>query len=159
MPAPVPKLRRHFSDAQRSAILDQTLMRVSASGFVRIESRQPTWAVVVSGQPVNNVLHAILTLFMCGLWLPVWLILAATGVERRNTISVDESVERRRASRGGTETCVHWAGRVDRLRLLRSPPHHLRGHPAAALVNEVGKRRPAEGRLLYRLAGLAGVDT
>ena len=45
---------------------------------------------MVSGQPVNNVLHAILTLFMCGLWLPVWLILAATGGERRNTISVDE---------------------------------------------------------------------
>lgn len=50
----------------------------------------PTWAVVVSGHPVNNVLHAILAILCCGLWLPVWVLLAANGGERRTTIGVDE---------------------------------------------------------------------
>ena len=32
--------------------------------------------VLAVGTTPNHVLHAILTLFMCGLWLPVWILIS-----------------------------------------------------------------------------------
>jgi len=32
--------------------------------------------VMATGTTPNHVLHAILTLFMCGLWLPIWILVA-----------------------------------------------------------------------------------
>jgi hypothetical protein len=37
--------------------------------------------VVVTGKPVNHVLHLLLSLFLCAMWVPVWLIMAAVGGE------------------------------------------------------------------------------
>jgi hypothetical protein len=90
MAAPAPKPRRLRSEAERSAILDKTLMQMAAGGMVRIETRSPTWAVLVTGQRVNTVAHLLATVFLCGLWLPVWIIAESTGGERRKTISVDD---------------------------------------------------------------------
>jgi len=47
----------------------------------------PQAAGVITVGGVNHVLHAIITLFMCGLWLPFWIILAAT--ETKRTLAVD----------------------------------------------------------------------
>jgi hypothetical protein len=45
---------------------------------------------MVEGQPVNHVLHAIITIFSCGLWGIAWIILAITGGEKRAMVVVDE---------------------------------------------------------------------
>ncbi|MFT9523845.1 DUF2510 domain-containing protein [Mycobacteroides abscessus subsp. abscessus] len=42
--------------------------------------------VVVQSQPrVNHLLHLILTLLTCGLWAPIWIILAIVDVATRKT--------------------------------------------------------------------------
>jgi len=55
----------------------------------RIETQTPYSAVIVSGQKINHVLHLLISVLLCGLWLPVWLVLAAANQERRRTIEVD----------------------------------------------------------------------
>jgi hypothetical protein len=73
---------------ERNAILNQQLMAVASQGG-RVETRTADAAVVVTGKPVNHVLHLLLSLFLCAIWVPVWLILAAVSPERRATIWVD----------------------------------------------------------------------
>jgi hypothetical protein len=84
-PAPGARVR---TPQERNAILDQQLMAVASEGG-RVETRTADAAVVVTGKPVNHVLHLLLSLFLCTMWVPVWLIMAAVGGERRATISVD----------------------------------------------------------------------
>jgi hypothetical protein len=79
-----------LSEPERAAILDNQLMQLAAQGQ-RVETRLQTSAVVVSGKPINNVLHLLLCVFCCGLWVPVWLLLGAFTGERRKTISVAEN--------------------------------------------------------------------
>jgi hypothetical protein len=74
---------------ERKAILAQQLQSGVARGF-RIESQSDYQAVLVEGKPVNHVLHAIITIFSCGLWGIVWIIMAITGGEKREMIVVDE---------------------------------------------------------------------
>jgi hypothetical protein len=94
-PAPGARVR---TPQQRDAILDQQLMAV-ASQLGRVETRTANAAVVVTGKPVNHVLHLLLSLFLCTMWVPVWLIMAAVGGERRATISVG------RPPPAGTDDC------------------------------------------------------
>jgi hypothetical protein len=72
----------------------ESLSRAVASqlglGQRRIETQGDFNAVIVVGQPVNHVLHAIITIFSCGLWGIVWLVLALSGGEKREMITVDE---------------------------------------------------------------------
>jgi len=39
---------------------------------------------------VNHILHLLLTVFLCGFWLPVWLLVAVTGGEKRSVLAVDQ---------------------------------------------------------------------
>ena len=55
----------------------------------RIESVSPYTAVLVYGKPVNHVLHLLASVFLCGLWLPVWILIAVSGGERKRVLSVD----------------------------------------------------------------------
>jgi len=75
--------------SQRKAILAQELQREVGRGW-RIDSQSDTMAVIVTGKPVNHVLHLILTFITLGLWAIVWLILVITGGEKRQMVSVDE---------------------------------------------------------------------
>lgn len=50
----------------------------------RIESRTDTMAVVVRGHRTNHILHLILSICTLGIWIPVWVILARIGGERRD---------------------------------------------------------------------------
>lgn len=68
--------------------LDQTLVQMTAMNG-RVETRTANQAVVVNGRPINHVLHLLLSIFMCSLWIPVWMFITATGGERRTTVSVD----------------------------------------------------------------------
>jgi hypothetical protein len=77
------------SPDERKAILAQQLQSAAARGL-RIESQSDYQAVLVEGKPVNNTLHAILTIFTCLLWGIVWAVIAATGGEKREMIVVDE---------------------------------------------------------------------
>lgn len=56
----------------------------------RVESRTEHQAVLVSGHRPNHVLHAILTLFLCGTWALVWIIVALTTREDRIVYTVDQ---------------------------------------------------------------------
>lgn len=80
--------RPMLSEAERSAILDQAVVSAVSRGG-RVEYRTATQAVIVYGKQVNNVLHALLFIFTCGLWLIIWLILLASGGENREVLDVD----------------------------------------------------------------------
>jgi hypothetical protein len=79
---------RRSSD-ERKAMLAQQLQGAVARGM-RIESQSDYQAVLVEGKPVNHVLHAIITIFSCGLWGIAWIVMAITGGEKREMIVVDE---------------------------------------------------------------------
>lgn len=75
-----------LTERERAGILDHAII----SAHCRVLNRTATAASVVTGEPVNHVLHAILSLFLCGLWVPVWIIIASTNGEKHLTVSVDE---------------------------------------------------------------------
>ncbi|MER6203748.1 hypothetical protein ABT234_41155 [Streptomyces sp. NPDC001586] len=79
---------RPVDAARRTAILDWTVSEYVATGW-RVESRSPTQAVLVRGQPVNHVLHAILTVFTCLLWGIVWIALVVGNRVERVALTVD----------------------------------------------------------------------
>lgn len=74
---------------QRAAIMQQALRDLAFNGW-RIEMADGTRAVVVNGAPVNHILHLLLSFFTCGLWLPIWAIVAATGGVKRRHLYVDD---------------------------------------------------------------------
>jgi len=48
--------------------------------------------LMLAGKPVNHVLHALITIFTCGLWAIVWIIMAMIQKrEQRIRISIDSS--------------------------------------------------------------------
>jgi hypothetical protein len=79
---------KQLSQAERASILENNLVQATGQGG-HVETRSATEAVVVYGRPVNHVLHLLLSVFTCGLWVPVWLLVTATGGQRRATICVD----------------------------------------------------------------------
>jgi hypothetical protein len=77
---------------QRSAILDEELFELVRKGG-NVKARTTISAVVETGKPVNHVLHLLATVFMCGLWLPVWFLISAFGGTWSRTVTVDEHGE------------------------------------------------------------------
>lgn len=55
----------------------------------RVESRTPLIAVLARGKRPNHILHLLLSLVTFGLWVLVWINVAAWGGVRRSTIRVD----------------------------------------------------------------------
>lgn len=76
-------------DAKRAAIMQQALRDLTFRGY-RVETVDGPRAIVLTGEPVNHVLHVLLTMVTCGLWLPVWLLLVALGGVTRRQIFIDE---------------------------------------------------------------------
>lgn len=74
---------------ERKAILAQQVQQAVGRGM-RVDTQSDTMVVVVSGKPVNHILHLILTVLTMGLWVIPWVIMAIAGGERRTMISVDE---------------------------------------------------------------------
>ena len=77
-----------LSDRERIAALDEEVADWVRHGW-RVESRSSFQAVLVAGKPVSHLLHAILAVLTLGLWLIGWLIVAVTGGEDRELVSVD----------------------------------------------------------------------
>lgn len=75
--------------------LQQAVMYATSQGW-RLKTMTPDMAAMVSGggQGPNHVLHLLLTIFTCGLWAIVWLIVAifdAPKPEQNLLILVDSA--------------------------------------------------------------------
>ncbi|MCV7353466.1 DUF2510 domain-containing protein [Mycobacterium parmense] len=99
------------SKPQRATALDQELMAVVARGG-RVEARTTTSAIVATGRPINHVLHLLVTVLLCGLWLPVWIVMTVSGGEKRTTISVDENGHVQRTNGMPASPTANWLGRM-----------------------------------------------
>lgn len=86
-PAPSATLKSHD---ERRAILGQAVQAGILRGG-RIESQSDYQAVLVFGKRVNHILHLLLSVLLLGIWLIVWILLIATGGERRELVAVDEA--------------------------------------------------------------------
>lgn len=67
-----------LSDEERTQWLAQQVDTQLRDGW-QIESRTEHVATFRKGQPVNHVLHLLLSVFTLGLWLPVWVLVAIFG--------------------------------------------------------------------------------
>ncbi len=74
---------------ERKELLARAITGALARGG-RVESQSDYQAVIVIGKPVNHLLHGILTFITFLFWGIVWIILAVTGGEKREVITVDE---------------------------------------------------------------------
>ena len=86
---PPPAVPEPWSPEQRAHRLRQEVMALSTAGWIPVGDDGVT-ASLVRGQPVNHVLHLILTLVTCGAWAIVWIILAATGGQKHRVVWVTE---------------------------------------------------------------------
>ena len=77
------------SAEERKQLLAQQVQMASVRGR-RVESSQDFQAVLIEGKPINHTLHAILTIFTCLVWGLVWIVIAATGGEKRELVVIDE---------------------------------------------------------------------
>jgi hypothetical protein len=68
--------------------LDAEIGRYVAQGY-RLEYRHGNTAVIAFGKRPNHVLHLILSIITFGVWLIVWLIVAATGGEKRRLLVLE----------------------------------------------------------------------
>ncbi|MEE3753422.1 hypothetical protein [Mycobacterium intracellulare] len=100
-----------LSEQQRASARDQELMRMVAHGG-RVETRTSTSAIVTTGKPVNHILHLLITVLLVGFWLPVWIIMAVNGGEKRTTVSVDENGNVQRTNRPPASPTANWLGRM-----------------------------------------------
>ncbi|MYC37046.1 MAG: hypothetical protein F4X66_09065 [Chloroflexi bacterium] len=80
---------RTLSLQERAEILEEYLSQAGRRGW-RVEGKGDYIAFLASGRPVNHKLHAVLTLFTGGLWLPVWAGMSIFGGKKRMLVRVDE---------------------------------------------------------------------
>ncbi len=60
----------------------------------RVESQTDFQAVLAKGHRPNHLLHLILTLVTLGIWVIVWILVAATNREKRHVITINEYGQR-----------------------------------------------------------------
>ena len=53
----------------------------------RVESQAENQAVLVKGRRPNHILHLLLSVVTGGIWLPIWILVAMTGGEKRKVVS------------------------------------------------------------------------
>lgn len=85
------------TEEERRAALDRSVAQYLAGGSV-LESTTGTTAVLVTGKPVNHILHLVLSLLTAGLWLIVWVVMILTNHRQRIVLTVGEDGVVRTAS-------------------------------------------------------------
>lgn len=85
-----PQLPPPLSEDERKAWLAQQVDTHLRRGW-QIESRTENVVSFRKGEEVNNVLHGVLTLLSCGLWLFIWIPALMIGGERHKTISTRDA--------------------------------------------------------------------
>ena len=78
------------TNEERKAILEQSIQSALARG-ARLEVLLDFYVLLVEGKPINHILHLLLSVVTFGLWLIVWLVMAAAGGEKRFALNVDDS--------------------------------------------------------------------
>ena len=86
--APEATPARKSTEARKAALAQAIQNEVVQGG--RVESQSDFQAVFVFGKPVNHILHLILAVVTCGIWLIVWLAMLIWGGENRVMVSIDE---------------------------------------------------------------------
>ncbi|MXY72484.1 MAG: hypothetical protein F4Y97_05530 [Dehalococcoidia bacterium] len=76
--------RVRCSESSYRAYIDKQLAKGA-----RIETQTPTMTVLLKGEKVNHVLHLLLSVFTAGIWLPFWIVVAATGGVRRKVVRLE----------------------------------------------------------------------
>jgi len=85
--APATETERKTAEERKSA-LALMVANVSAQGY-RVESQSDFQAVVVKGKPINHALHIIVSILTV-VWLIGYLVILASGGEKRELMQVDE---------------------------------------------------------------------
>jgi len=83
---------RPVSDQERLERLSRIVSTRALEGWVVVDRNDRDVSAVLSlpEKPVNHTLHAIITIFSCLLWAPIWAIIALTHRrEQRVRISID----------------------------------------------------------------------
>ena len=86
------KRKATVSSEERLERLAQIVSTRTLQGFTVVDRNDRTASAVLMlpGKTVNHVLHAIISIFTCGLWAVVWIILALTRKrERRVKLTID----------------------------------------------------------------------
>lgn len=77
---------------ERAERLASVISRKSLEGYIVIDrnEREATAVIALPGKPVNHTLHALISIFSCGIWVIPWIIMAMTQKkELRVRVSVD----------------------------------------------------------------------
>jgi YD repeat-containing protein len=80
------------STEERQERLARVVSTKTLEGWTVVDrNERDAWAILdLPGKPVNHVLHALITIFSCGLWAIVWAILALTQRrQQRVRVSID----------------------------------------------------------------------
>lgn len=78
-----------MTDTEKAERLETAISMMVRDGW-RVEYRAPAMATMLRGQRPNHILHLILSLITCGLWLPVWGFLGIFKGQKRRLIELDE---------------------------------------------------------------------
>ena len=83
--------RRRFNQLTLSDqdAYDQAVESLIEAG-AHVESQSSDVTVLVLGRRANHVLHLLLSLVTCGVWLPVWFMLSRFGGETRYRVVLRE---------------------------------------------------------------------
>lgn len=74
---------RVLSTEERTFVLQRELASRTAVGW-QVELLTPTSATIVRYPPrANHVLHVVLSFLTCGLWIPIWIVVAVIEGSRR----------------------------------------------------------------------------
>lgn len=70
--------------------LQQAIAACAEQGW-RLQSATANTAAMVYSRDVNHAMHSILSLLTCGVWLFVWLFIAASNRQHSMLILVDDA--------------------------------------------------------------------
>lgn len=82
--------RGGITPEQANTILMSRLDEIAFGMRIQIRYQGPFLVVFSSGQPVNHILHALITGATFGLWALIWIIVAWRGGEKWTAMTVDE---------------------------------------------------------------------
>lgn len=68
--------------------IERAVGNALAAGWTAV-SITPTAAKLVKGHPTSHLLHLILSIVTCGLWIPVWILLAMFAGQKSRSVWID----------------------------------------------------------------------
>jgi hypothetical protein len=89
-PDPAGRLGQRYFDGQNwtEHFAPYPAPGMAAGGCYQPYPPQPVAVAVSNGGGVNHALHAVLTFFTCGMWLPIWILMAIFGNSSRSSVAV-----------------------------------------------------------------------